>query len=196
LVVLGCIALVALGAGLIVRSPRREWRVCQAALASGLLAGVLAAGAGGRLVMRLLAVTSSSNVQGSFTEAQAQIGEITIGGTLGFIVFAGIPAGLLTALVWAVARPPGPLLGLVVLALFGAFIDPLRSDNFDFNLVGPDWLSVLAFTALAVFTGTLLAAVAERLTGAPPWRLGRIATGVAVVVTAPLFIASVARILF
>jgi hypothetical protein len=196
LVILGCFALVALGAGLIVRSPRRSWRVWQAALVAGVIAGVLGAGAGGRLVMRLLAATSSSNVDGSFTEAQARIGEITLDGTLGFIVFAGLPAGLLTALVWAIARPPGPLLGLIVLVLFGAFEDPLRADNFDFNLLGPDWLSVLSFTALAVFTGSLVAAVAERLTDAPPIRFGRVAAGVAVLVTAPFFITSVTKILF
>jgi hypothetical protein len=193
-VILGCVALVAVGAGLIVRSPRRAWRVWQAALAAGLVAGVLAAGAGGRLVMRLLALTS--DVDGSFTEAEAQVGEITLDGTLALIVFGGLPAGLATALVWAIARPPGPLLGLIVLVVFGALADPLRADNFDFNLLGPDWLSVLAFTVLAVFTGTLVAAVAGRLTEAPPWRLGRLVAGLAVLATAPFFIAAVTEILF
>ena len=48
-------------------------------------------------------------------------------------------------------------------------------DNFDFNLVGPDWLSVLCFTALALFQGALVgrarrAALARRAVGASPAR--------------------------
>ena len=58
--------------------------------------GVLAAGAGGRLLMRLLAVTSP-DADGQITEAGAEIGEITVGGTLAFVAFAGVAAGALAA---------------------------------------------------------------------------------------------------
>jgi hypothetical protein len=39
------------------------------AVTSGLGAGILAAGAGGRVVMRLLAVTAGADAQGRITEA-------------------------------------------------------------------------------------------------------------------------------
>jgi len=39
-----------------------------------LVAGILAAGAGGRLVMRLLAVTAGPDAQGRITEAEKLVG--------------------------------------------------------------------------------------------------------------------------
>lgn len=72
-------------------------------LAAGLGAGLIAAGAGGRLVMRLLTLTSP-DAERALTEAGARIGEITADGTLGFVVFVGLPAGAL-AVVVLVALP-------------------------------------------------------------------------------------------
>ena len=129
--------------------------------------------AGGRLVMRLLAITSA-DVEGSLTEAGETVGEITIGGTLAFIIFTGLAAGLLSAVLYALVRPllppgrvSGPILGALLLVLVGSRVDPLRSDNFDFALVGPDWLAVLSFSVLAIFHGTLVVALASRW-GSPP----------------------------
>ena len=125
-------------------------------LAGGTAAGLIAAGAGGRLVMRLLALTSPG-AEGALTEAQATIGEITVGGTLGFVVFSGIPAGVLAGALYALTGPllprgraGGLALGAILLVLVGWAFEPLRADNFDFNLVEPDWLSVLSFTVLAL----------------------------------------------
>ena len=146
-VIAACLALVLTGVWMVVRwgggsEPRAVAlpRQLAVAVAAGLAAGVLAAGAGGRLVMRLLAVTSQ-DVEGSLTEAGETIGEITIGGTLGFIFFTGLAAGLLSGVLYAPVRPllpPGRLggvaLGALLLVLFGSTIDPLRSDNFDFPL--------------------------------------------------------------
>ena len=53
--------------------------------------------------------------------------------------------------------------------LVGWQLEPLRADNFDFNLIGPDWLSLLAFTAIALFQGVLVVALVARLSrGVPP----------------------------
>src|SRR5918993_5666821 len=60
------------------------------ALVSGAAAGILAAGAGGRLVMRLLAGTARAHAQGQTTEAQEIVGHIAIDGTIGFLVFTGL----------------------------------------------------------------------------------------------------------
>jgi len=140
---------------------------------AGIAAGILLAGAGGRLVMRLLAVMSPEE-QGRLTEANETIGEITLSGTLGFIVFAGLFAGLSAALLYSVLQrwlPSGRLGG----AIFGSgllvglsAVEPLRADNRDFQILGPGWLSVLAFGLLAVLHGMLVAAVAARLSRAVP----------------------------
>ena len=54
--------------------------------------------------MRLLAITSP-DAHGAITEAEATIGEITLGGTLGFVVFVGLPAGAWSA---CCTRSPAP----------------------------------------------------------------------------------------
>jgi hypothetical protein len=185
--------------------PLRYAGVC---LAAGLGAGLIAAGAGGRLVMRLLAITSP-DVEGAITEAEAAIGEITLGGTIGFVVFAGLPAGALMAVVYALAGPlvrhgraGGLALGAILLVLAGT-VEPLRADNFDFNLVGPDWLSVLSFIALALFQGALVVALAARFSRGVPSLVpsarvllaGRLALAVVVLAALPFLATNVADIL-
>jgi hypothetical protein len=76
--------------GLVVR--RYLWYLTMA-VASGVGAGILAAGAGGRLVMRLLAVTAGPEAQGRVTEADEVVGRISVDGTLGFVVFTGLFLG-------------------------------------------------------------------------------------------------------
>jgi hypothetical protein len=53
------------------------------AVASGVGAGLLAAGTGGRLAMRLLAVTARADAQGRITEAEQVVGRISVDSTLG-----------------------------------------------------------------------------------------------------------------
>jgi hypothetical protein len=216
-----CAALAAVGVLIILRwdagvsdrraEPSRAWlaRYIGGATAAGALAGVLAAGAGGRLVMRLLAVTSPE-AEGALTEAEARIGEITIGGTLGFIVFVGVPAGVLSGLLFALVGPVlprgragGVVLGALLLVLAGSRLEPLRADNIDFALVGPDWLTVLAFTALALFQGMLVVAIAVRLRVPPPRGMtadrrllaGRFAVGFLLLAALPGFAGAVTEIL-
>ena len=144
-----------------------------AALASALLA----AWPGGRLIMRVLAFTSPDSAQGRLTEAQANVGFPTLEGSLALFLFAGLPAGYLVAILYVVlhrwlpaGRPAGPLLGILLLIWLGALLDPLRSDNIDFNIVGPGWLAVALFTGLSILHGAVAAAAAgwwsERL---PLW---------------------------
>ena len=51
---------------------------------AGFGAGITVLGTGGRLAMRLLALTAGPAAQGRLTEADEVVGEITVGGTLGF----------------------------------------------------------------------------------------------------------------
>jgi hypothetical protein len=145
------------------------------AVVSGVGAGILAAGAGGRLVMRLLAVTAGPDAQGRITEADEIVGRVSVDGTLGFVVFTGLFVGLAAGTLYLLlhrwlpaGRAGGVAYGVLLLVLAGTRIDPLRAGNPDFDLVGPGWLAVVAFTALVVFHGMLIAALAGRLSRAVP----------------------------
>ena len=140
------------------------------ALAGGVIAGVLVIGAGGRLAMRLLAVTAGDGAQGQLTEADEIVGRISVDGTIGFILFNGIFGGIVFSGPYLIMRrflPPGPLggaaYGLGLLVVLGTTLDPLRPENPDFDIVGPGWMAVAVFSALAVVFGVTLAAVMARL---------------------------------
>lgn len=142
---------------------------------AALVSALLAAWPGGRLVMRVLASTSPDSAQGRLTEAQANVGIPTVEGSLALLLFGGLPAGFLAAFLYLVlqrwlpvGRLAGPLFGLLLLIWLGAFLDPLRADNIDFNIVGPGWLSVALFTGLAVLHGAVVAAVAGWWSGRLP----------------------------
>ena len=224
LVIALCAALVAAGLLLVIRdggapahtqrprSPQRSplLRVARfgaVTAAAGLGAGLLAAGAGGRLAMRLLALTSDSDA--SFTEGGAVVGDITLDGTLELIFFAGTAAGLFSGLLYALlfpllprGRAGGLALGTVLLVVAGSRIEPLRDDNIDFALLGPDWLSVLLFLAVGVFHGLVVVALANRMSPEFPVRApqraitaGRLATALVVLVALPGFVSALSAIL-
>jgi hypothetical protein len=141
----------------------------------GIVGGLLAAGTGGRLAMRLLAVTAGDRAQGRITEADEVVGEITVGGTIGFILFGGLFAGLVTALIYTLLRkwlPGGRLgalaLGGLLLVTLAARVEPLRADNPDFDLVGPGWLAVSVFAALALLHAFVVVAVMARVSRSLP----------------------------
>jgi hypothetical protein len=212
LVIAACSALVALGIALVVwrggaqdEGPEMGWpRHLAVSLGAGVAAGILAAGAGGRLVMRVLGATSP-DVHGLTTEAGETIGEITAGGTLAFVLFAGVPAGLLSGAIYALLAPVlprgrarGVLLGAVLLVLFATRIEPLRADSIDFLLLEPAWVAVAGFSALALFQGMLVAALAP-----PPSAVrrpgmvlaGRIAVALVLLAALPGFVDATADIL-
>jgi hypothetical protein len=140
-------------AGLVLR--RYLWFV-NLAVAAGFGAGLLAAGAGGRLAMRLLAVTAGDAAQGRITEADQVVGRISVGGTIEFILFTGLFFGPVTGALY------------LLLLVAGTRLEPLRRANPDFDLVGPGWVSVVTFVVLVVFHGMLVAALAGRISRAVP----------------------------
>jgi hypothetical protein len=158
--------------GLVVR--RYLWYLTLA-ISAGLGAGILAAGAGGRLAMRLLAVTAGPDAQGRITEADQVVGRISLDGTLGFIVFTSLFFGAASGAAYLLlrrwlpgGRAGGVAFGLLLLVLAGTRLEPLRPGNPDFRLVGPGWVAVAAFAALVLLHGMLVAALAGRLSRAVP----------------------------
>lgn len=140
------------------------------ALTAGVLAGITVIGAGGRLAMRLLAVTGGDRAQRRITEADEVVGEITVDGTIGIVLFNGIIGGVAGAALYLMVRRflptrwlGGVAFGLALLVVLGTTVDPLRAENPDFDIVGPGWVAVLVFGALAVAFGVCLAAVVGRL---------------------------------
>lgn len=137
-------------------------------LVAGLLVGVVVAGLGSRIVMRILAA-ASPEVTGSFTEAGNRVGEITVGGTVSLLLFVGIPVGFAAGLVtfavrrWLPARGPwrGVVLSFVLLAGFGTTV--LDPENIDFRLLPPAGLAVGLFGSLFLVAGLSLAPLADRL---------------------------------
>lgn len=157
------------GAGRGDRARRYLWWV-EVMLVTGLAGGILVMGVGGRLAMRLLGATGGDRAQNRITEANEVVGEVTIGGTIGFIFFVGVLSGLVTTVIWFALRrflPPawlgGLLFGAGLLVVFGTRNDPLRPGNEDFDIVGPWWLAILAFTALALAYGVALSSFSARL---------------------------------
>ena len=141
-----------------------------AVVSAGVLAGVLVLGLGGRLVMRLLAATSGAAVQGRLTEAGEQVGEITVGGTIGFLVFVGVLGGLVSALGYLVVRrwlpgtagPAGLVAGVILVGTLGV-LDPFSPDNVDFAILRPRWLAIVAVVATGLLFAVTLTATAARL---------------------------------
>jgi hypothetical protein len=158
--------------GLVVR--RYLWHVT-VALTTGVGAGILAAGAGGRLVMRLLAVTAGPEAQGQVTEANEVVGRISVDGTIGFLLFAGLAGRYSRALPLLSAEPRtvaayAPLLLLVPLfvaipvivalglvALLAAQVRPLLAAWRDRRAVaaGRAVLAAVALVALPGFVADL-----------------------------------------
>jgi hypothetical protein len=144
-------------------------RCVASVLAAGIVAGILVAGLGGRLVMRVLAATSS-RAQGLQTDADATVGKITLGGTVSILIFVGVLLPVAASFVYLAGRRilpnrswiAGLLFGLVLLALFGVG-DPLSPDNVDFAILSPLPLAVGLIVLTGLLFGTTFSALAARL---------------------------------
>ena len=157
-------------------------------VAAGVVVGLLVAGLGSRVVMRILAL-ADADARGTFTENGNRVGDITVGGTLGLVGFVGIPSGVAAGLIvflgrrWLPSRPVwrGLALSLVLLALLGGTV--LDADNIDFRLLEPAGLAVALFGALFFLAGYALAVLADRWgPGVPAFFLRRGVTVVGAVI--------------
>jgi hypothetical protein len=122
------------------------------------VAGALVGGIGSRLVMRLAAL-AAPEVHGMLTENGNVIGEITLAGTIGLMLFAGVGSAIFGAGGFTVARPwlprstvlRGLVLGGFFLALMGRnVVDPA---NADFVILGDRLLNVAMLSSLFIAFG-------------------------------------------
>jgi hypothetical protein len=122
------------------------------------IAGALVGGIGSRLVMRLAAL-AAPEARGVLTENGNVVGEITMAGTIGLFIVAGVSSAILGAGAYTVARPwlprstiaRGLVFGGYLLALMGSrVVDP---GNADFVILGDRALNVALFSALFIAFG-------------------------------------------
>ena len=161
-------------AGLRTESPDRinrtaAWlRSLAVATFAGFLCGMVALGIGSRLAMRIVALLASDADQGTLTDAQAIVGDITVGGTI-FLTLLGGAVGAVGGLLylaihrrlaWA-GRWRGVAFGALLLAIFGSTL--IESSNPDFDGLGIPIVNVAIFAALFVSFGVLIAPVYDNL---------------------------------
>lgn len=131
---------------------------------AGLIAGVVLAGVGGRLVMRLAAVLVPS-ADGAFTENGNRIGDITLGGSLGIVVGLGLLFGAVAGSLWVIVRPWLPssrrarLVVTIPIAVALGTPGLIEARNDDFEILQHDPVVVASLVVLVALFGPALVLV-------------------------------------
>lgn len=131
---------------------------------AGLIVGVVLAGVGGRLVMRLAALLVPS-ADGAFTENGNRIGDITLGGSLGIIVFIGLFFGAVAGSLWVIIRPWLPssrrarLVVTIPIAVALGTRGLIEARNDDFEILQHDPVVVASLVILVALFGPALVLV-------------------------------------
>lgn len=139
-------------------------RRLSAGLWAGLIAGALIGGAGGRLAMYALRLTSDPRVIGMTSDDGFTIGEFTA--DTGFLFLLGAAAGALGGVFYLLVRGwlPGKYrpfaYGLFGAAVGGSFV--VHPDGIDFVVLSPRWLAIAMFVALPGLYGAATSLLAER----------------------------------
>lgn len=140
-------------------------------LAGAAAVGWVVAGIGGgiigRLVMRLLVLTSDDGLAGSTTDDEATVNRFTFGGSASLFMFLAI-GGIVLAWLYVGARPSMPDSPLARAAIWGTLVwsvigaEVFDPKGFDFTQLSPRWLGVLLFSAIFLGIGALIALGVER----------------------------------
>lgn len=140
---------------------------------AGLVVGLLVAGIGGRLVMRLAALLVPGSI-GRFTENGNVIGSITLDGSLALFVFGGLLFGAVAGSLWVVIRPWLPndtatrALVTIPIAIALGTRGLIDDRNRDFDILGHDALVVASLVVLVALFGPALVVVDRWLDGRLP----------------------------
>jgi len=149
-------------------------RQATAGVFAGAIAGGIAGGLGGRLAMRVTGLMATDAEQGTLTEAEQTVGEITFGGTLELVIFGGVLVGLIGGLLYAATSRwfagaggwRGLLFGAYLLGALGWTV--IEGDNFDFATLGSVLVNVSMFAAIFVLFGVLVAPLHSWISGSLP----------------------------
>jgi hypothetical protein len=132
---------------------------------AGLIVGIAVCGIGGRLVMRLATLLVPA-ATGLPTENGNRIGDITLGGTMAVVMFAGLLGAVTVGVTWVAISPwlPGRgvrrgLVAAPIAMVLGSFT-LVRADNPDFVILRHDPL-VVASLLLLVGATMPAAAIAD-----------------------------------
>jgi hypothetical protein len=129
---------------------------------AGLIAGVMVFGIGGRLFMRIAAVIDPT-AAGLTTSNGNRIGDITLGGTLGFVLAIGLIFGVVAGILWVIVGqwlPGRGALRALANGIAGAAITPffvVRADERDFLLLAPTAAPIAMVVGLAAVGGIAVA---------------------------------------
>jgi hypothetical protein len=131
---------------------------------AGLIVGIVVAGLGGRLVMRLATILHEDTV-GRITENGEVIGRISLNGTLALIVFGGLGMGLVAGVIWVIVGPWIPGRGLrraAITALAAVALGTpalVQRSNPDFVVLAHDPLILAMLLVLVAAVGFSIALV-------------------------------------
>lgn len=135
---------------------------------AGALAGFVVAGVGGRLAMRLSAQIDRS-AHGKLTEAGAVVGEFTLEGTIGFVIFIGLLGAIIGGVLWSLVSPWLPDAGrarriaaVVVASALGARF-AIDGNNIDFRILDPALVHAVLFVVLAGAVGAAAVTMEPRV---------------------------------
>lgn len=148
------------------------------------LTGILVFGIGGRLVMLASRLIHPEAV-GRITENGNRIGEFTVEGTIGLIIFGGLLSGVVAGIVWVMVKQWIPdnaaLVGLGAVAIGG--LNLIQADNRDFAILGDSRIDIVLLLGLLFVFGVALLPVDKLLDRRLPG-----ANGVAAIVTYSLLV--------
>jgi len=137
------------------------------AAATGVAAGLVWGGFGGRIAMRVVFLTSNDRVRGVTSDDGFEIGTIS-GASMFLLIFAAILGGMAgfgvgiirmvtSGPTWAVA------IGTSLAAASFAGAGIVHTDGVDFRLLDPLWLTVGLFVLIPGLWGATVVVVTERL---------------------------------
>jgi hypothetical protein len=158
---------------------------------AGIIVGLLVAGLGGRVVMRLATILHEDTV-GLTTENGAVIGDITLNGTLALMTFGGLGMGLVAGTIWVIVNPwmPGRGLARALLTSFAAIAlgipGLVERTNPDFLLLGYDPTVLALLIILVGLVGFFMAITDSALAARLPRALRAVRTSTLVYVAVAL----------
>ena len=140
---------------------------------AGLVAGVLVAGVGGRIVMRLAALLVPA-ADGAITENGNVVGTITFGGSLALVLFIGLFFGIVAGSLWVVIQSWLPATALrrtvaaVPVAVALGTVGLVDARNPDFGVLGHSPPVVASLVVLVALFAPVLVLAERWLDGRLP----------------------------